>query len=124
MDDYTWVHDVAAVDLEELSRLYRIAPLGDKPPEALAAVFGNSMFTCFVYASGVLAGAGRVLADGPHRGSAYGTDGDRGKARPAQAARSPAEVPYRARSGSNFRLFAAAARLSSPRPAGRSGKTS
>jgi hypothetical protein len=46
------------------------------------------------------------------------------KARPAQAARSPAEVPYRARSASNFRLFAAAARLSSPRPAGRSGKTS
>jgi GNAT superfamily N-acetyltransferase len=64
MDDYTWVHDVAAVDLEELSRLYRIAPLGDKPPEALATVFGNSMFTCFVYASGVLGGAGRVLADG------------------------------------------------------------
>jgi GNAT superfamily N-acetyltransferase len=64
MDDYTWVHNVAAVDLEELSRLYRIAPLGDKPPEALATVFGNSMFTCFVYASGVLAGAGRVLADG------------------------------------------------------------
>ena len=64
MDDYTWVHNVAAVDLEELSRLYRIAPLGDKPPEALATVFGNGMFTCFVYASGVLAGAGRVLADG------------------------------------------------------------
>jgi GNAT superfamily N-acetyltransferase len=64
MDDYTWVHNVAAVDLEELSRLYRIAPLGDKPPEALATVFGNSMFTCFVYASGVLVGAGRVLADG------------------------------------------------------------
>ena len=64
MDDYSWVHDVAAVDLEELSRLYRIAPLGDKPPEALATVFGNSRFTCFAYANGVLAGAGRVLADG------------------------------------------------------------
>ncbi len=64
MDGYTWVHDVAAVDLEELSRLYRIAPLGDKPPEALSTVFGNSMFTCFAYANGVLAGAGRVLADG------------------------------------------------------------
>jgi hypothetical protein len=51
MDDYTWVHNVAAVDLEELSRLYRIAPLGDKPPEALATVFGNSMFTCFAYAT-------------------------------------------------------------------------
>jgi GNAT superfamily N-acetyltransferase len=64
MDDYTWVHDVAAVDLEELSRLYRIAPLGDKPPEALATVFGNSMFTCFAYANDVLSAAGRVLADG------------------------------------------------------------
>ena len=64
MDDYTWVHDLGAVDLEELSNLYRVAPLGDKPPEALATVFGNSMFMCFVYAGGVLAGAGRVLADG------------------------------------------------------------
>ena len=64
MDDYTWVNDVAAVDLEELSRLYRIAPLGDKPPQTLATVFGNSMFMCFVYLGGVLVGAGRVLADG------------------------------------------------------------
>ena len=64
MDDYSWVHDVAAVDLEELSLLYRIAPLGDKPPQALATVFSNSMFTCFAYANGALAGAGRVLADG------------------------------------------------------------
>ena len=64
MDDDTWVHDLGAVDLDELSNLYRVAPLGDKPPEALATVFGNSMFMCFVYASGVLAGAGRVLADG------------------------------------------------------------
>ena len=64
MDDYSWVDDLGAVDLTELSRLYRIAPLGDKPPEALATVFGNSMFTCFVYAGDVLAGAGRALADG------------------------------------------------------------
>jgi GNAT superfamily N-acetyltransferase len=64
VDDYTWVHDLGAVDLDELSNLYRVAPLGDKPPEALATVFGNSMFMCFVYAGSVLAGAGRVLADG------------------------------------------------------------
>ena len=64
MDDYSWIHDLAAVDMDELSTLYRIAPLGDKPPEALATVFGNSMFMCFVYAGDVLVGAGRVLADG------------------------------------------------------------
>jgi GNAT superfamily N-acetyltransferase len=64
MNEYTWVHDLEAVDLAELSALYRIAPLGDKPPEALATVFGNSMFTCFAYSGGVLAGAGRALADG------------------------------------------------------------
>jgi GNAT superfamily N-acetyltransferase len=62
--DYRWFDDIDAVDLKELSNLYRIAPLGDKPPEALATVFGNSMFTCFVYAGTTLVGAGRALADG------------------------------------------------------------
>lgn len=62
--DYSWVHDIGSVDLAELSNLYRIAPLGDKPPDALATVFGNSMFTCFVYHGATLAGAGRALADG------------------------------------------------------------
>ena len=64
VENYAWVHDMAGVDLDELSGLYRIAPLGDKPPQALATVFGNSMFKCFVYAGDVLVGAGRVLADG------------------------------------------------------------
>ncbi len=64
MDDYAWVHDLAAVDFAELSELYRVAPLGDKPPAALATVFGNSMSMSFVYAGGILVGAGRVLADG------------------------------------------------------------
>ena len=64
MNDYAWIHDLGAVDMDELSNLYRLAPLGDKPPEALATVFGNSMFMCFVYAGDVLVGAGRVLADG------------------------------------------------------------
>ena len=35
MDDYTWVDDLSAVDLGELSHLYEVAPLGHKPPEAL-----------------------------------------------------------------------------------------
>src|SRR5215470_3995412 len=64
MADFTWVHDAGGVDFAELSELYRIAPLGNKPPDALATVFGNSMFVCFVYAGDVLAGAGRALADG------------------------------------------------------------
>ena len=41
-----------------------MAPLGDKPPDALRTVFGNSMFVRFVYAGGRLVGAGRALADG------------------------------------------------------------
>jgi GNAT superfamily N-acetyltransferase len=64
MDDYTWTHDAGAVDWDELSELYRLAPLGDKPPEALKTVFGNSMFVRFVYAGDRLAGAGRAMADG------------------------------------------------------------
>lgn len=63
-DGYRWTDGLAGVGLEELSRLYRIAPLGDKPPDALATVFGNSRFVCFVYAGDVLVGAGRALADG------------------------------------------------------------
>jgi GNAT superfamily N-acetyltransferase len=62
--DYTWVDDASAIDWDELSNLYRIAPLGEKPPKALMTVFGNSMFKCFVYSDGLLVGAGRALADG------------------------------------------------------------
>ncbi len=64
MDGYRFVGDIAAVDLDELSTLYRRAPLGDKPPRTLQTVYGNSMFACFAYAGTALAGAGRVLADG------------------------------------------------------------
>lgn len=61
---YTWVCDVGAVDWAELSALYRVAPLGDKPPDALRTVFCNSRFVCFVYSSDALVAAGRALADG------------------------------------------------------------
>ena len=64
MSDYLWTGDKAGIDFGELSELYRIAPLGDKPPDALATVFGNSMFTCFGYHDGALVAAGRALADG------------------------------------------------------------
>jgi GNAT superfamily N-acetyltransferase len=64
VDEYQWVDEADAVDYDELSKLYRIAPLGEKPPAALAVVFANSMFTCFAYHERTLVGAGRALADG------------------------------------------------------------
>jgi ribosomal protein S18 acetylase RimI-like enzyme len=59
-----WIFEQERVDWDELSNLYRIAPLGDKPPDLLQRVFANSLFKCFVFDGGRLAGAGRALADG------------------------------------------------------------
>jgi len=59
-----WKHSADGVDWEELSALYRAAPLGDKKPRDLLTAFSNSMFKCFAYESGRLVGAGRALADG------------------------------------------------------------
>ncbi|MDQ0993740.1 GNAT family N-acetyltransferase [Streptomyces sp. V3I7] len=64
MGGYSWSDRVDDVDFDELSELYQVAPLGNKPPETLATTFGNSMFACFVHADGALVGAGRALADG------------------------------------------------------------
>ncbi|MFE5597832.1 GNAT family N-acetyltransferase [Streptomyces coelicoflavus] len=64
MANHTWSHRLDEVDLDELSRLYLLAPLGNKPPESLATVYGNSRYMCFVYAGDALVGAGRALADG------------------------------------------------------------
>jgi GNAT superfamily N-acetyltransferase len=64
MNEYRWVYDQDEVDWDELSELYRVAPLGHKPPDALMTVFANSMYKCFVYADGRLVGVGRALADG------------------------------------------------------------
>ena len=60
----SWTYETDEVDWNQLSELYRLAPLGDKPPASLTTVFTNSMFKCFVHADGRLLGAGRVLADG------------------------------------------------------------
>lgn len=62
--DYTWHLREQNIDWQELSELYRIAPLGEKQPGDLQQVFGNSMFHCFVRHRGHLVGAGRALADG------------------------------------------------------------
>ena len=59
-----WVFEQQGIDWTELCDLYRVAPLGDKPPEHLQLVFSNSLFKCFVYDEGKLVGAGRALADG------------------------------------------------------------
>jgi predicted N-acetyltransferase YhbS len=59
-----WSDSHASIDWQELAALYRAAPLGDKKPEDLEVVFGNSMFCCFAFDGDRLVGAGRVLADG------------------------------------------------------------
>jgi len=59
-----WRHTLEALDWDELSRLYAIAPLGNKKPADLQVVFSNSLFKCLVYEDGRLVGAGRAVADG------------------------------------------------------------
>jgi GNAT superfamily N-acetyltransferase len=59
-----WIYESNNVNWDELSILYKIAPLGDKKPNDLRTVFLNSMFKCFVYADETLIGVGRALADG------------------------------------------------------------
>ena len=59
-----WLFEQSSVDWIALSKLYRIAPLGDKKPDDLERAFSNSMYKCFVFEDGVLVGAGRAVADG------------------------------------------------------------
>lgn len=59
-----WIETLDGIDWDELSALYRAAPLGNKSPEWLRTAFTNSMFRCFGYDQGVLIAAGRALADG------------------------------------------------------------
>lgn len=64
MSSEQWLYQQESIDWQELSNLYRIAPLGEKSAEHLRLVFGNSRFKCFVFDDGKLIGAGRALADG------------------------------------------------------------
>ncbi|BEP47685.1 MULTISPECIES: GNAT family N-acetyltransferase [Variovorax] len=59
-----WRDSLEGLDWDELSRLYQAAPLGNKQPDGLKLVFGNSMFKCLVFDAGRLVGAGRAMADG------------------------------------------------------------
>jgi len=64
IDNLKWVDNIKNINWNELSSLYKIAPLGDKSPELLEQVFSNSMFKYFVYDHKKLVGVGRALADG------------------------------------------------------------
>ncbi|AXF86012.1 hypothetical protein DTO96_101752 [Ephemeroptericola cinctiostellae] len=59
-----WSDVIEPLNWDELSALYREAPLGDKKPADLKTVFTNSRFRCFVYENGRLIGVGRALSDG------------------------------------------------------------
>lgn len=59
-----WSDRLDDVDWEELSALYRAAPLGNKSAGWLREAFANSRLRCFVRDGGRLVGAGRALSDG------------------------------------------------------------
>ena len=59
-----WSDAIDNVDWDELTALYRAAPLGNKNPSGLKTAFSNSLFRCFAYEDGKLVGVGRALADG------------------------------------------------------------
>ena len=59
-----WSDSLDGLDWEELSALYRAAPLGNKNAAGLKTAFTNSLFRCFVRDNGRLIGVGRALADG------------------------------------------------------------
>jgi ribosomal protein S18 acetylase RimI-like enzyme len=62
--EMNWIFDQESINWDELSNLYKIAPLGHKKPEDLKIAFSNSRFKCFVFDKERLIGAGRALADG------------------------------------------------------------
>lgn len=64
MEKFIWSTSQSIICWQELSTLYRIAPLGNKTPEDLKTVFTNSKFKFFVFDKKVLIGVGRALADG------------------------------------------------------------
>jgi len=60
----SWRYEQGDISWEELSALYKIAPLGDKSPKDLETVFTNSRYKCFIFSDSILVGVGRALADG------------------------------------------------------------
>lgn len=62
--NFQWRHTIDGIDWNELSALYKAAPLGDKAPEDLLKAYTNSLFKCFLFDKETLVAAGRALADG------------------------------------------------------------
>lgn len=59
-----WTQSTDAVDWDEMSELYRIAPLGSKSAAWLKTAFSNSLFKCLALDGGRIVAAGRAVADG------------------------------------------------------------
>ena len=59
-----WTQTIDAVDWDEMSELYRIAPLGAKSAEWLKTAYSNSMFRSLAFDGDRLIAAGRAVADG------------------------------------------------------------
>ena len=59
-----WTQAIDAVDWDEMSELYRIAPLGTKSADWLKTAYSNSMFKVLAFDGDKLIAAGRAVADG------------------------------------------------------------
>lgn len=59
-----WTQSTDAVDWNEMSELYRIAPLGTKSADWLRTAYTNSMFKCIAWNGEKIVAAGRAVADG------------------------------------------------------------
>lgn len=59
-----WSDSTDLVNWQDLSEMYRLAPLGNKSADWLKTAFSNSMFKCFAHEDGTVVAAGRAVADG------------------------------------------------------------
>lgn len=59
-----WTESTEQLNWEEMSELYRIAPLGIKSGEWLKTAYSNSMFKCIAFDGERIVASGRAVADG------------------------------------------------------------
>lgn len=59
-----WTQTIDKVDWDEMSELYRIAPLGIKSGDWLKTAYSNSMFKSLAFDDERIIAAGRAVADG------------------------------------------------------------